>query len=148
MRFAQERFTRIAAGAFGLLLALAVPVAVGAQVPPPVGAQRFPIGERWTAVSLGATPYGEPAPSFQLSAQSRLAGFSGCNSFSTPVRILSDGRFGVGPIAATRRACPAAIMARERTFLMAIATARRWRLDERLLILSTRLGDLRLRRGL
>lgn len=110
--------------------------------------QMFPVDARWRVVSLGKRSYGENGPSFQINAQFRAEGFSGCNIFSATAYPLRGRRFAVGPLALTRKACPPAEMALERDFLVAFKFATSWRIEGTMLVLGTPRGELRARRGL
>ena len=77
----------------------------------------------WRLVEIGDAPViaadGERAPTIRLvRAQRRVQGFAGCNTFFG-VYALEGASLGFGPIATTRRACPAG-MNRESAFLQAL----------------------------
>lgn len=67
--------------------------------------------------------------SLRLLEGGRLAGSSGCNRFTAPVR-LEGTRVRIGTPVATRRSCPGpGVMEQERQFLAALPTAVRLRLE-------------------
>jgi heat shock protein HslJ len=117
----------------------------------PVQQQRekqFPLGSSWTAVSLNGRSLGGERPSIQLDDQLRAKGFAGCNSYSATAFPLRQQAFAVGPIAVTRRACDAASMATERSFLVALRTSQQWDLVGGQLILRGQNGEIRFDRAL
>lgn len=55
----------------------------------------------------------------------RIAGSGGCNRFAAELRSGERDALEIGPITATRRACPAAVMRREQRFFAALQRAHR-----------------------
>jgi len=66
----------------------------------------------------------------------QVAGLGSCNRFSGTVTIDQD-RMRFGPLAATKMACPEAIMDQERRYLAALGRATRFRIDEPFLYVYT-----------
>lgn len=64
-----------------------------------------------------------------FSADGRLAGLGSCNNYSAAY-TLGPERFSIGPIAATKKACPPALMEQERKFFDVLAKTRRFEIDE------------------
>ena len=92
----------------------------------PALAQEPLVGSRWLAEDIGGVGVVDRAQSrLEVLAQGRIAGNSGCNSF-TGAGVLSNGAVKVGALAATRKACPPAIMDQEQRFLAALGKAARF----------------------
>ena len=102
-------------------------------------------GTDWRLVEVGGTPAtaadGERAPTLRLvPSQRRVQGFAGCNTFFGPY-ALEGASLNFGPIATTRRACPAG-MDRESEFLQSLGATTRFRVVGNRLALMA--GDRRL----
>lgn len=76
----------------------------------------------------------------------RVAGSAGCNRFFGPFTqgAQGDDAIAIGPLASTRKLCPApeGVMTQETLFLAAVETAARWRMDGDKLELRTADGAL------
>lgn len=59
----------------------------------------------------------------RLAPEGEASGNSGCNSFTTRYQTKSRDRIDFGPIAATRMACPAAVMEQEARFVAILDAA-------------------------
>lgn len=78
---------------------------------------------RWRATYVGAEPVPEDAGVWvQFEVDGSIAGNAGCNSFSGSLEKTESG-IKVGPLGATRMACPAPAMSREAAFLGALQQA-------------------------
>ena len=64
----------------------------------------------------------------------RISGFAGCNTFSASVYVNNHRRITVGPIATTRKHCPAK-MALEQRLLQVLSEAYSYQLKAKLLLL-------------
>ncbi|PQA87051.1 META domain-containing protein [Hyphococcus luteus] len=64
-----------------------------------------------------------------FSADGRLAGRGSCNNYSAAY-TLGPERFSIGPIAATKKACPPALMEQERKLFDSLAKTRRFEIDD------------------
>jgi heat shock protein HslJ len=89
---------------------------------------------------LAATVAGQPVPAdvavtLEFPAADRIAGRSGCNRYSGPIGVV-DGRLVIGPLAATRMACPPPQMTLETAFLGALNGASRLRRDNSALVVE------------
>jgi len=74
---------------------------------------------------------GESPPYLLLNAEeSRVSGPGGCNRLVGSFEVSEDG-LRLGPIAATRMACPEAVMRREDAFLRTLEATTRYELDAR-----------------
>jgi heat shock protein HslJ len=71
-------------------------------------------------------------------------GNGGCNRYRTTATLGKD-TIALGPIAATRMACPPPIMEQEQRFLAALATVRRYEIDRGMLVLRDQDGAARVR---
>ncbi len=92
-------------------------------------------GIQWTLVELDgealALTEGESPPYLLLNAEeSRVSGPGGCNRLVGSFEVSEDG-LRLGPIAATRMACPEAVMRREDAFLRTLEATTRYELDAR-----------------
>lgn len=108
----------------------------------------FPLGSSWVAVSLNGKSFGGDRPSFKLDDQLRATGFGGCNNYSTTAYPLREQGLAVGPFALTKKSCDKAAMAAEQTFLVALRTSAKWKIEGRTLIVTTQNGELRFERAL
>lgn len=93
-----------------------------------------PLGyTEWRLVELAGEaveiPEGEPVPHLVLDLEeSRVTGSGGVNRIMGTF-VLAEGELRFGPVATTMMAGPEAAMARERTFLDALATVTAFALD-------------------
>ena len=76
-----------------------------------------------------------------FSADGRLAGFAGCNSYQGAYGV-GDGTITIGRLATTRRACEASLMEQERDYLAALGRAVSYTIAGDLLRLSAADGIL------
>ena len=73
-------------------------------------------GREWTVAELdGAAIPAERAPTLKFGDGEKLGGVGGCNSYFTSAATKGR-KLATGPVAATRRACPVALMAVEDRF--------------------------------
>lgn len=72
----------------------------------------------WQLISIDgkALPEGAKPPVIHFEAGS-VRGFAGCNRFTAPVKETAPGQIDIGPVAATRMACPEPQMELEQEFL-------------------------------
>jgi heat shock protein HslJ/predicted RecA/RadA family phage recombinase len=92
----------------------------------------------WTLVSLDRLPIsGVDRPPTAVIEGSRLSGFGGCNRYTGQVAEKSPGDIVVGPLAATKMACPAPAMELESRFLAAMSRMTRYSFVDGRLVLST-----------
>jgi heat shock protein HslJ len=111
--------------------------------------KKFPLGQNWIAVTLNGKPFnGAERPSFTLDEQFRVRGYGGCNSFSTTAFPMREQGIAVGPLAITKRACDASIMASEKAFLMALRTAAKWDTEIGTLVVRGANGEVKFERAL
>ena len=110
--------------------------------------KEFPLGASWTLTDQNGRASGGDRPSFVLDDQYRVRGFLGCNTFSAVAYPLREQRFGVGPIALTKKACDKGVMDSERAFLVAFRKSQRWEVESGALILTSEGGKLRFDRGI
>ena len=71
-------------------------------------------------------------------------GQGGCNRYRASA-TLGKGTIALGPIAATRMACPPPIMEQEQRFFAALESVRRYEVDKGMLVLRDQDGAARLR---
>ncbi len=103
----------------------------------------------WRIVAIdGADVSGEDGYQMQFEAD-RMSGRAGCNSFSGPYRVSSDG-FRAGPLAMTRMACPGPRMQHEQ--IVSRILSGRVRLyypdGDTLVMRGVEGGDIQLRRSI
>ncbi|WP_172330669.1 YbaY family lipoprotein [Mangrovicoccus sp. HB161399] len=67
----------------------------------------------------------------EIAADGTVSGSGGCNSISGQATVSGSG-IAFGPVAATRKLCPPAIMDQEEKFLRALGLAASWRIDPEL----------------
>jgi len=83
-------------------------------------------GTRWRLTRLDAATAVPSDAGIELRIEdSRLAGSGGCNSFGADVLSGQRDAVEIGPVAATRRACPEPALRREQRFLQALGRATR-----------------------
>jgi heat shock protein HslJ len=116
--------------------------------PPPKQEKVFPAKVPWTAVSLNGKPLTGERPSIILDDNFRIKGFGGCNTFSATGYPLRQQGFAVGPIALTKRACAAPVMASERQFLLTLRGTQKWDLVGGGLVFQGAAGELKFERAL
>lgn len=121
-------------------------LALCAAAPATAQNERFPFDTVWIAESLGEARFATTSrPSLRIGRDLSAAGSAGCNRYRGAVTIEA-GRIVFGPLAATRMACFGAGGENERVFLPALGAATAWRIERRMLILTTPQGPLRFRR--
>lgn len=87
------------------------------------------VGTSWraeTITGLAAAP--NVASTLSFTSPDRIAGSAGCNRYSGPVAIVG-GELRLGPLIATRMACPPESMGQERRFVTALEQGRRFEID-------------------
>ncbi len=72
---------------------------------------------------------GKDKPYIQFGSDGRVSGNSGCNRFTGGYEAAEDGSIKIGPLAATRMACPEPEMAAEAKFLAMLDAVRRFERD-------------------
>ncbi len=94
-----------------------------AAVPP-----ETPAG-RWLAEDIGGGGVADRVQTvLELGPDGTVSGSGGCNALSGRAE-LSGAELTFGPLAATRKLCPPAIMDQEGKFLAALAETRSWKMD-------------------
>jgi putative lipoprotein len=109
---------------FVLLGAVVLSLVAGCRSTPP--AQPLP-GTTWLAEDLGGRGVLDRVlTTLTFERDSMVVGSAGCNRYSAPAELDGAGlRF--GQAAATRRACPPAVMDQEQRFFAALDETRRYR---------------------
>ena len=117
------------------------PPAAPPQQPQPE--KQFPLNTFWILKQFNGKPVdrGDP-PTLTLDDNFRGTGFGGCNTWSATIYPQRGQRLGVGPMAATRKACEPGRMALERGFLFAVHAGPAWDLVNGDLVLKSRAGSL------
>lgn len=117
-----------------ILMAFAV-----ALIRPDETIRQYGMGQdTWQVTTLHGTPF-EARATLRFSGRNRLAGDAPCNSFTTRMEIPFPW-FKVGPIAATRGACPD--LAAEQAFFAALTTTTIAQVNNGTLTLSDDTADL------
>lgn len=81
---------------------------------------------------------GEDKPFIQFGANGRVSGNSGCNRFTGTYEAAEDGSIKIGPLAATRMACPEPAMSGEVKFFAMLEEVRSFeRTGKRLALRNT-----------
>ena len=84
------------------------------------------VGTRWLADDIGGRGVIDYAQStLEFTEPRRVVGSGACNRFTGPATIEVD-TLALRPLAATRRACPPAVMDQEAKFFAALDATRRW----------------------
>jgi len=98
-------------------------------------------GSEWRPTQLSDATLPEDAGLFlRFESDGRLSGHSGCNRFFGSYR-LEEGTIKMGPIGATRMACEEPAMAREKSFLNALAAVATYERDGPRLTLRDETGN-------
>ena len=80
----------------------------------------------------------------QFDPDGKVSGFAGCNTFFGTF-VATDTTLDIGPLGATRKACPQALMSAESVFLQAVEGAVRYRIDgDKLTLVHADNGELAL----
>jgi len=118
------------------------------EAPPQKQEKNFPLDASWTAIQMNGKPINGFRATLKVDSNLRGTGFGGCNTFSASAYPLRQQAFAVGPIAVTKAACDKSASDFERSYLMALRTARQWDLVEGRLVLKTGAGEIRFDRGI
>jgi heat shock protein HslJ len=114
----------------------------GASTPAPSAATGGPslaalAGAPWTLVSLSGKPLPPGAqPPTAVFDGTRLSGFGGCNRYTGQVAEPTPGTLTVGPLAATKMACPSPGMEVEGLYFAALGGVTQYALAGGHLVLS------------
>lgn len=110
--------------------------------------KRFPLGVNWTLQDIGGKrpPAGVEA-TLRVDMSLRGAGSAGCNSFSSAMYPSRGQTLVAGPPALTRRTCPPAVMAFERSYLQGLYSRPQWDQVGDVLTIKSRAGVMRFRRS-
>jgi len=93
------------------------------------------MGTEWKPLRMGELAVPEAGDAFiQFRSKGRLSGFGGCNRLMAEYQA-QDGVIFVGPVAATRRACPGDVMRLESAFAHALEQARGYRRQQTELVI-------------
>jgi heat shock protein HslJ len=98
--------------------------AVALATLPAVAAAEGLAGSEWRPLTLAGAPFPDGVEAFvQFGAEGALTGRGGCNRFSGAYAI-DAGRLTIGPVAATRMACPEPAMSAEATLFQTFLATR------------------------
>lgn len=117
------------------LLALALSAACSSPAPEAPRAPVQKVQGQWELVELNGQPVsfeGSRAPSLDLANDGLVAGLAGVNRFTgqADAQGLREGRFDLGPLAVTKMAGSAELMAFERRYLAVLESAERAQLRD------------------
>lgn len=118
------------------------------EAPPQKQEKNFPLDASWTAIQMNGKPINGFRATLKVDSNLRGTGFGGCNTFSASAYPLRQQAFAVGPIAVTKSTCDKSASDFERSYLMALRSARQWDLVEGRLVLKTGAGEIRFDRGI
>ena len=120
-----------------LCLALALPMSIGASASLAQSPQPYPLGTEIPLTQMAGTAVAPDAGiTITFAADATLSGFDGCNQYSASWQ--SDGTtLTVGPIAATRTSCTAAVKALESQYLGLLQDAKSWSLNGTAVVVVT-----------
>jgi heat shock protein HslJ len=105
-------------------------------------------GVTWTLVSLGGQPLPPGTrPPTAIFDGARLAGFGGCNRYSGQVQDTGPGAISIGPVAATKMACPPPAMDVESRYFAILSPVTQYRVAGSRLVLSGPSGELAFERA-
>jgi len=105
-------------------------------------------GATWMLVSLGGQPLppGTRAPTAVFDG-ARMSGLGGCNRYTGQAQTKAPGTIAIGPLAATKMACPPPAMDLESRYFAALAQVTQYRLTGSRLVLSGPSGELAFERA-
>ncbi len=107
--------------------ALAAGIFLAAAVPPALSQER--LTGTWVVEDIARRGIIDASRmTLEFDEPGRIAGSAGCNRY-TATLAMDDG-LSIGPIAATRRMCPEALMTQEQRFLDALSSVNRYEVDE------------------
>jgi len=118
------------------------------EIPPQKQEKTFPFDASWTANQMNGRAINGFRATLKVDSNLRGTGYGGCNTFSASAYPLRQQGFAVGPIAVTKMACDKGASDFERSYLMALRTARQWDLVEGRLVIKTANGEIRFDRGI
>jgi heat shock protein HslJ len=120
---------RVLAGLTLLVVAACDSTGSGTNDTPEPTAAADLAGTSWTLVSIGGNPVVEDSgPHVTFDAAGNASGSTGCNSFNGSYTV--DGAaLTFGPLATTRMACEANLMAQEAAVLEALVGVSGWEVD-------------------
>ena len=99
-------------------------------------------GSEWRPAEIGASEVPSDSQIFvRFTGDGKIEGHAGCNRFSGSYTPIGD-RIDIGPLAATRMACPDPIMKREAQLFEALERAKRFQRDGVDLKLTDDAGNL------
>jgi heat shock protein HslJ len=100
------------------------------------GAHAAPLqGSEWKPLLIGDNPVAEASQAFiQFRSKGRLVGHGGCNRLFAEYQA-GDGHIFIGPVAATRMACPEDLMTTEAALAQALEQARSYQRMQTKLVL-------------
>ena len=118
----------------GLVLALALVVTTAASAAQLAGSEWRPTEIGDIKVSAGSEMF------VRFGGEEKLEGHGGCNRFFGTYKLAGD-RIEIGPLGATRMACPEPVMQSETRFLQALENARQFMRDRINLLLTDDAGN-------
>jgi len=87
-------------------------------------------GTAWRLESLaGAAVLDRTKPTLEFPSEGRASGDGSCNRFNGIVNVADDSTIAFGGVAATRKACPEAVMRQEETYFTALRDVERYETD-------------------
>lgn len=107
----------------------------------------FPTKANWQLTSIN----GKSAPaeaSLLIDENLRGTGSSGCNTWSATLYPVKGHRLAMGPVAMTKKSCPADIMKFEVQYLTVLRSGPVWTLNGSTLTVKSQYGELVYNRGL
>ncbi len=106
-------------GVLGLFLSLSLAMAGCATASPQLA------GSEWRPTEIGGAGVpAEPEMFVRFGGEGRLEGHGGCNGFFGSYELKGD-KIEIGPLGATRMACPEPIMDAEQRFMNVLGSAKR-----------------------
>lgn len=92
-------------------------------------------GSEWRPTQIGSTSVSSQSKLFvQFKSDRKLTGYGGCNRFFGQYAI-SGNEIKIGPVGATRMACPKPVMDLEMALFAVLETAKMFRRNENILVL-------------
>lgn len=93
------------------------------------------VGSGWRPTQIGSSAVSSRSNLFvQFKGDDKLSGYGGCNSFFAQYTI-SGNEIRIGPVGATRMACPKPIMDMEMALFVVLETAKMFRRNDTSLVL-------------
>ena len=109
--------------------------------------KKFPTDGVWSLHEIGGRGAPSDPPTLMIDSNLRGTGYAGCNTYSAALYPIKGMRLAMGPVALTRKSCPADRMNLEKLFLAILASGPTWDVNGSEMTIKAQRGSMKLRRG-